>query len=110
MARTKTTTPPPPSLSIPKLTIPSNSSPSLGRTMMEGFAFGTGSSVARTITQPLFEKKPSHDGGDDDGMRDWCKTLKNEMLKCVNANDYKDLFAIYERTCRHDYTNSEGKN
>ena len=95
--------PPAPSQIGPTVTIPSYTNPSLGRTMMEGFAFGTGSSVARKITQPLFEKQSSYDG-DDDGMRDWCKTLKKEMLKCINTTDYQELYAVYERTCRHDYT------
>lgn len=118
MARTKTSqlraaSPPPPASRTPKVSIPNYATPSLGRTVMEGFAFGTGSSVARTITQRLFEKKepekhvhnvaPIH-GGHDNEIKEWCKTLKEDMLRCIDIHKYNDLYVLYERMCKHDYT------
>ena len=107
--------PPPPTLR-PSLPSISSNTLSLGRTIAEGFAFGTGSSIARKILDnndsssakpgielEVSEKAPtiSYSGGNgNNGDNDeLCKAIRNQMVSCKNRDMYDALNTFYKELC-----------
>jgi hypothetical protein len=105
--------PPPPTLRSPSI---SSNTLSLGRTIAEGFAFGTGSSIARKIldkndsssAKPGIELEVSKkaptlrygggngNNGDNDEL---CKAIRNQMVSCKNRDMYDALNTFYKELC-----------
>lgn len=97
---TATSIPPPPKN---QGTIQSNHS-SLGRIVAEGFAFGTGSAVARQIVNNSFGANtiPSNSTSDEDDKKDHCKKIHTILETCMagpSNSDCSRLFEDYIRNC-----------
>lgn len=95
--------PPPKPYKYPSVQPPSVSkSPSLGRVMMEGAAFGTGSSIAResvtrtinAVTAPVETPSP------EENRKKTCQLLEQQLQECFDERFFCDeLFEKYMRQC-----------
>ena len=98
----KKNTPPPPSKpyvynsispSIPK-------QPSLGRVMIEGVAFGTGSAIARETVNRTMNAIVVPSGSSHDQKKYECRLLEERLQQCFDERFYcNDLFEKYIRKC-----------
>lgn len=99
--------PPPPKRQIPppKIVFPQskiNNKPSLGNTLMEGMAFGTGSSIARNTIDNIFKNNSSNI---DESFRKKpkCDEFFKELQLCLEKQstscDYEYLIEEYNRKC-----------
>lgn len=105
--------PPPPTVRSPAT---SSNAPSLGRTIAEGFAFGTGSSIARRIfdgtnsssAKPgieleVSEKAPalSYGGGNGNNgdNNELCKEIRHQMDSCLDNETYDMMKTFYMKLC-----------
>lgn len=80
----------------------SHNEPSLGRTMMEGVAFGTGSSIARevvnrTLSESTVSEQPPVK---EDNKNKHCERLGEQLNECMMyGNHCEDLFDKYMAFC-----------
>lgn len=100
---TATSTPPPPKSSLPNI-FPSSNTPSLGRVVAEGFAFGTGSAIARQVVNNTFGAMaiPSNTTSSEDKKKEYCKEMHSILEKCISSpssSDCRDIFDQYYRQC-----------
>ena len=84
--------PPPPSQSN-KIDYPSNDS-SLKNSIVSGFGFGIGSSIAHKITDSVFDK-PSHNNNNNNETKNLCNELKTKLNNCVTESNV-DCTKLYE--------------
>lgn len=105
----KKKTPPPPkstdrrSQSEFPLNIPTKPSmgTSVGKPLMEGISFGTGSAIGRHLVDSIMSPKPIEQRNVE---MDWCKRLLNSYEKCaidnINTDDCENLQkVIIEYNC-----------
>jgi hypothetical protein len=83
----KPTTPIPPSSIPPPLSIPSTSSGGGGflATMMNGFSFGTGSSIGNNVVNRLFSSSPSPSPSSSSTQD--CKDLFKNLEECLQTSE-----------------------
>ena len=98
--------PPPPPLPPPLSTLPfpqqrssSNTKPSFVNTMIEGFAFGTGSSIARETVNRIFHSSSENKVESKNTIT--CEEVTNAYNKCIleNNHDCQYLFLNMEKIC-----------
>ena len=100
---TVTSIPPPPKSSTTYIP-PQSNIQSLGRVVAEGFAFGTGSAVARQVVNNTVNAIaiPSSTTSDDDNKKDQCKKMRSILETCIVGpanSDCSGLFEDYLRNC-----------
>ena len=90
---------PPPAQRAPNQT---PSSPSLVSTMAEGFAFGTGSSIAREVVSSVLTlstsaPQPNNNDNDKDTL---CKNILEKLQFCFEKDVNCDsIFEKYQKLC-----------
>jgi hypothetical protein len=97
---------PPPPRSVPSIQAPSSTMhfPSLGRTVMEGFAFGTGSSIARNAVNQAMGGMgitiPSP-AQNEAKQQSSCETYKQLLSQCFenNQSDCREIFEKMSEVC-----------
>lgn len=91
------TSPPPPSKPY---VYPSNpKQPSLGKVMMEGAAFGTGSAIARETINAIATPVRTPDSKIDE-KNHTCRLLEQQLQECFNDQYFcNELFEKYMRQC-----------
>ena len=97
---TATSIPPPPKNKATYSPAQSNG-PSLGKVVAEGFAFGTGSAIARQMVNNAFGAiaVPSNTSED---KKDHCKKMQAILETCISSpsnSDCSGLFEEYLRNC-----------
>jgi hypothetical protein len=100
---TATSIPPPPKNKATYSPAQSNG-PSLGRVVAEGFAFGTGSAVARQVVNNTVNAIaiPSNTTSDEDNKKVYCKRTQDILETCIVSpanSDCSGLFEDYLRNC-----------
>lgn len=110
----KKKTPPPPASkttpykanTMPKITPPNvpNQKTSLGNTLLEGFAFGTGSSVAKEIVNKILQENQSHNQdatpNPSSDSKKKCKELETYLEQCLHSGfDCSDTLEKYFVMC-----------
>lgn len=96
---TSSSSAPPPSSAISQPV--QNSSPSLGRTMMEGFSFGAGSSVAHGVIGGLFKEKKSEVINNQDKCEIFNKELTECLKQSINNEQCTQLYESYQKCLKN---------
>ena len=98
--------PPPPPAANPILKVPTvkMEQPSLGRTLMEGFAFGTGSSIARESVSRIFNSNSTTTTPDIELQKNDkqhnCEKMLFQMNECFQTDNMcGDLLEKYLLQC-----------
>lgn len=82
-------TPPPPPASLNQ-----KKSSSLTSTMAEGFAFGTGTSLAKELVSSMYQKSVSNTN------YSYCENLKTQLSECIIENHIcYNLSELYKQHC-----------
>jgi hypothetical protein len=90
---------PPPAQRAPKQTTPS---PSLVSTMAEGFAFGTGTSIAREAVSSVLHSSMSapQPNNNDNDKETLCKNILEKLQFCFEKDVNCDsIFEKYQKLC-----------
>ena len=122
MARKSYPSPPPPRYVPPPAANPilkaptvKMEQPSLGRTLMEGFAFGTGSSIARESVSRIFNSSSTTITTPDkkNDKQHNCEKMLSQMNECFQADNMcGDLLEKYLLQCsnQNSYLYSSSSN
>ena len=73
--------------------------PSLGTTMIEGFAFGSGSSLGRSMIDSVFMNR---ERGTEKGID--CIDMKEKLNKCIfsEKEDCNNIRSLYDSLCKKE--------
>ena len=88
--------PPPASPSFKKPQVSNISVPSFARTIADGFAFGTGSSIARNVVNNVMGGVGTSSPSDTTAMETLCESYTKLLNNCFEKND-KDCRDIFEQ-------------
>lgn len=100
MLHKKSTTPPPPKIVFQQSKNTQNI-PSLGNTLIQGVAFGTGSSIAKNAVHNIFKNDTLIVDNYNKDTKTKCQILFEELKVCLDAksNICDTLFEKYSKLC-----------